>query len=716
MSEAPAAPASTPAADMSRMFTPKAIALIGVSSNPLVSGGQPLRFLKEYGYEGGIYPVNPKRPEVQDVKSYASVLDVPETCDLAVIMVAAPLVAGAIRDCGKAGIPYAVVMSAGFEQGENAESPLQQALKDAIAESGVRVVGPNCTGIVNLHTHAFCAQGGALSDKTLRAGEVAVVAQSGGVGLSMLAFLHQAGCGVGYLASSGNEVDLDVFDLAAQLITQPDVSIVTLYLETSTRGHKLRALGQQALALGKPVVVLKAGNSGRASEAASSHTGKLTADYKLFRAAFDEGGYVEVGDIDELVETVSVLKSGVRAHGKRVVIQTTSGGWGVMLAERCEALGLELPPLAADTLAAIKPLVPPFASLANPLDITPAGYKDQYASYNEITRLLLSDPVCDVLVVRSATGGDMAVWADGLLRVVADFDKPIFVHWATSPGRFEDVRQRLLQAGIPCFSFVNQIARNVAAMVNFARKATRSSDAVAPAKRAALNLPTGARHLSEFEAIACLRAYGIPVAQAQRVRTEELAAADFSALRFPVAVKIDSADIPHKTDVGGVELGMKDAASLRATAAAVIERVKKNAPKARVDGVLVQEMASGLEMIVGAINDPHFGPFVMLGMGGVLTEVIDDVAIRFAPVTREAALGMIGQLRGRRALDAVRGRPARDVDALADAVVRLSRLIADWHDRIGEIEINPLFVHAQGEGVTAADCLIRVIDQTTALA
>lgn len=695
---------------MSRMFNPKAIALIGVSSNPLVSGGQPLRFLKEYGYKGGIYPVNPKRPEVQGVKSWTSVLDVPEQCDLAVIMVAAPLVPGAIRDCGKAGIPYAVVMSAGFEQGENAESPLQQALMAAIAESGVRVVGPNCTGIVNLHTHAFCAQGGALSDPTLRAGEVAVVAQSGGVGLSMLAFLHQGGCGVGYLASSGNEVDLDVFDLAAQLITQPDVSIVTLYLETSTRGHKLRALGRQALALGKPVVVLKAGNSGTASEAASSHTGKLTADYKLFRAAFDEGGYVEVNDVDELVDTVSVLKSRARPHGKRVVVQTTSGGWGVMLAERCEALGLELPPLAAHTLAAVKPLVPPFASLANPLDMTPAGYADQYASYNEITRLLLSDPACDVLVVRSATGGDMAVWADGLLRVVADFDKPVFVHWATSPGRFEDVRQRLLKAGIPCFSYVNQIARNIAAAVNFARKAVPAKASHSPAARPPLELPPGSRHLSEFEAIDCLRAYGISAAQARRVRTEDVASADFSSLRFPVAVKIDSADIPHKTDVGGVELGIKDIASLRTTAAAVIARVKKNAPQARVDGVIVQQMASGLEMIVGAVNDPYFGPFVMLGMGGVLTEVIDDVAIRFAPVTQKDALAMIEQLRGRKALGAVRGRPARDVAAVADAVARLSRLIADHHDRIGEIEINPLFVHADGESVTAADCLIRLTE------
>ena len=695
---------------MSRMFAPKAIALIGVSSNPLVSGGQPLRFLKEYGYKGGIYPVNPKRAEVQGVKSWNSVLDVPEQCDLAVIMVAAPLVAGAIRDCGKARIPYAVVMSAGFEQGENAESPLQQALKEAIAESGVRVVGPNCTGIVNLHTHAYCAQGGALSDPTLRPGETAVVAQSGGVGLSMLAFLHQAGCGVGYLASSGNEVDLDVFDLAAQLITQPDVSIVTLYLETSTRGHKLRALGAKALALGKPVVVLKAGNSGRASEAASSHTGKLTADYKLFRAAFDEGGYVEVSDIDELVETVSVLKSKVRAHGKRVVIQTTSGGWGVMLAERCEALGLELPPLASDTLAAIKPLVPPFASLANPLDITPAGYKDQYASYNEITRLLLSDPVCDVLVVRSATGGDMAVWADGLLRVVANFDKPVFVHWATSPGRFEDVRQRLLQAGIPCFSFVAQIARNVAAMVNFARKKAGGDKAAGQPARVALELPSAARHLSEFEAMACLRAYDIPVTRSQRVRTGEITTADFSGLRFPVAVKIDSADIAHKTDVGGVELGIADAAALRTAAAAVLARVKQKAPQARLDGVLVQEMAQGFEMIVGAVSDLHFGPFVLLGMGGVLTEVIDDVVIRFAPLSREDALAMIGQLRGRRALDAVRGRPARDVEALADTVVRLSHLIADWQGRIAEIEINPLFVHAQGEGVTAADCLIRVTE------
>ena len=699
-------------ADLSRLISPSAIALVGASSNPSLSSGQPLRYLKQYGFAGRFYPVNPNRQEVQGVKSYDSVLALPEVCDVAVVTVAAALVPGVIRDCGTAGIPFAIVLSAGFEDAEGAQSPLQRALKDAIAESGVRVVGPNCTGIVNLRNNSYCAQGGALSDPSLRPGPVAVVSQSGGVGLSMLAFINAAGSGVGCLASSGNEVDIDVFDLADYLLAQADISIVALYVETSVKGRKLRALGRRALALKKPVVVLKAGNAGTARNAATSHTGRLTADYALFRAAFREGGYVEVGDIDEMVEAIGVLRHGRLPRGNRVALQTTSGGWGVMLAERCEHLGLQLPALTEATVAAIRPLVPGFASLANPLDITPLGYKDQYASYNEITRMLLADPAVDLLVVRSATGTDIGVWAEGLLRVVAASDKPVFVHWAPSPNRFEDVRARLEGNGIACFSFVNQIARNVAASVNFAAKAARLAPAAPQAAPvvacAPLPLPDSPCTLSEREAIECLQAYGIAVAKSRFLRREDIANAELPDFRFPLAVKIESADIPHKTDVGGVILNAASMAEVRAAAATIFERVGRAVPQAAINGVLVQEMARGVEMIVGAVNDPHFGPIVMLGMGGVLAEMIDDVTYRFAPVAAADAADMVSELRGKTVLAGMRGEAPRDVGALAETIVRLSQLLCDSSGKIGEIEINPLFVHARGEGVTAADCLITV--------
>ena len=702
--------------DLSRLFAPAAIALVGASSNPKLTSGQPLHFLKEYGYAGRFFAVNPKRNEVQGIKTYASVLELPEICDVAVITVAAPLVAGVIRECGTAGIPFAIILTAGFERSEGDGASLQLALQSAITESGVRVVGPNCTGIINLFNHAFCGQGGALSDPNLRAGPVAVVSQSGGVGLSMLAFINSTETGVGYLASSGNEADLDICDLANHLLEKPDVEMIALYLETSIKGRKIRALGNKALQLQKPIVVLKAGNNGLARNAATSHTGRLTADYALFRTAFQEGGFVEVSDIDEMVETINALKSRSRPLGNRVAIQTTSGGWGVMLAERCEQLGLILPPLSEHTIDAIKPLVPGYASLGNPLDITPQGYKDQYSSYNEITRHLLAAPENDLLVVRSATGGDMAVWAEGLIGISKNFDKPVFVHWATSPNRYPEVKALLEQSGIPCFSFVNQIARNVAACIGFAAKIQRVP--VAPSIAAVRNWPTGIEIppagciLRESEATQYLRAYGIATVAALHIAVDDINVAELSGLRLPVAVKVSSADIPHKTDIGGVALNIESDVALRAAAQAIIERARTAMPEAVIDGVLIQEMTTGIEMIVGAINDRHFGAIVMLGMGGALAEVIDDVSYRFAPVTSADAMDMIDELKAVRILNGQRGQSKKDTEALADAIVKISTLITDWPEQFSEIEINPLFVHSAGKGVTAADCLIITKSRT----
>lgn len=706
--------APEPGKDLSRLLSPAAIALVGASSNPQVTSGQPLRYMREFGYTGRMYPVNPKREQVQGLRCYGSVLAIPEACDVAVITVAAAHVPGTLRACGIAKIPFAVVLSAGFEAASEADTRLRDELRQAIVDSGVRVVGPNSTGVVNLNCRSYCAQGGALSDPTLRPGPVAVVSQSGGVGLSMLSFIQSAGIGTSYLLSSGNELDLDVFDFADHLLDAQDVSTIALYLESTTRGHKLRALGRRALALGKPIVVLKAGNAGAARNAAASHTGRLTADYELFRAAFREGGYVEVGDIDELVDMVKALNCRMRPRGNRSAILTTSGGWGVMMAERFEQHGLTLPELSPATLNSVRELVPSYASLANPVDITPQGYKDQYASYNEITRLLLADPGIDLVVVRSATGSDMRVWAERLIPIAEGCDKPVVVHWAPSGQRYHDVRELLERHGIPCFSFVNQVARIVAASVAFTQKQSRGQPVLqAPvpepaSMRPALALRNSPGNMGEFSAVECLRAYAIPVARGRLFKLDEVDEIELHDLRFPVAVKVESADIPHKTDAGGVALNVREVSEVRNAARRILARVRAAAPDAAVNGILVQEMASGVETIVGAVSDPDFGPLVMLGMGGVFAETIRDVTYRFAPVTTADAMSMMKEIKGLLMLEDNRGQPRRDIEALADAIVNLSRLIWDYRHEIAEIEINPLFVRASGEGITAADCLIRV--------
>ena len=296
--------------DLSRLLTPQSIAIIGASSNDTSISGQPLRLMLEAGYAGKIYPVNPKRDEVQGIKAYPDALSIPGSCDVALVAVSAAQVPQALRDCGKAGIPFAVVLAGGFEEIGEAGMAMQRELNAAIKESRVRVVGPNCIGVANIATRAFCAFGGALYDKSLEPGPVAVVSQSGGVGLSMLAHAHARGVDSRYIVSCGNEADLNFFDFCHTLLVQDDVKLIMAYLESSTEGVKLRELGQRALQLGKPIILLKVGNSGAGRRAAGSHTGKLTADYTLFKAAFNEGGFIEVQDLNELADVAKLVLGG----------------------------------------------------------------------------------------------------------------------------------------------------------------------------------------------------------------------------------------------------------------------------------------------------------------------------------------------------------------------------------------------------------------------
>ncbi len=697
--------------DLSRLLAPSAIAIVGASTNPQSIGGQPLRYMQQFGYKGGLYPVNPGKADIQGVPCFNSVLDILAPCDVAVVAVAARRVPQVIRDCGTAHIPYAVVLSAGFDEVGGAGSDLQKELQTAITQSGVRLLGPNCTGIVNLHHHVYCAQGGALSDPTLKAGPIAIVSQSGGVGLGILAFAQGAGLGTHCLVSSGNEVDLNVFDFVEHLLEDDDVSVIVLYLESSTEGKRIRTLGKRALEVGKPIVVLKAGNSGAARTAATSHTGRLTADYELFKTAFREGGYVEADDIDDLIELAKALRVRKRATGKRCAILTGSGGWGVMMSERCEQLGMSLSTFAPDTLSEISKLTPDFGSITNPVDVTPQGYGADHAIYGAMCRHLLADANVDILLTRSATGGNVQAWAERTVEAAESTDKPVLVNWAPSPLRYLDEKKYLEDRGIACIAYPGRLARVAAAITEFSLKtaAVKSADsAVTSSQPIPLPLRADAGTMGEYASKKCLQAYGISVTRDVFFKPDQIDSVDLSELRFPVAVKAESADLPHKTEAGGVLLNVADAAGVRAAAHTILKNVRAYAPQAVIDGITVQEMAAGVEVILGAVVDPHFGPYIMFGMGGIFAEIARDVSYRYAPVNKEQALAMMQEVKGAKLLAGARGQSARDADALADTIVRLSQLIIDHQTRVSEIEINPLFVRERGAGVTAADCLITV--------
>ncbi|MBI3069227.1 MAG: acetate--CoA ligase family protein [Betaproteobacteria bacterium] len=492
--------------DLSRLFSPRSIAIVGASENPRRIGGQPVVALTRYGYQGEVFLVNPRRPDIQGRTCYPDVTAIPRPCDVALIAVPAENVPEVLMQCGRAHIPFAIVLSAGFREVGNAE--LQARLEQAISGSGVRMLGPNCVGLLNLRERVFSGFGAGFRNPDLKRGPLAMVSQS--------------------------------------------------------------------------------------------------------------GGFVEVHEMYDIVDYAYAFLQRRLPKGPAVGIITTSGGAGVLLADRCTELGLDLPPVRVSALEELKKLVPGFASLANPIDLSAQLAQDP-ERFNAATRAVISDPGIDQVILRSFPGTAVEEWARGLVNLVADNEKPVLIS-------------------------ISGLRKSLGASAQLLEQA--------------------------------------------------------------VAVKVDSPDIPHKTEAGAVRLNVDSMEELRSAAREVVDSALRFAPGATINGVLIQQMAQGLEVIVGALNDDYFGPVVVVGAGGVLTEVLGDRAMRFAPIDTATARELIEETRFSKLLDGYRGGPRLDAGALAELVSRLSQLIADHRDLIAEIDVNPVFVHAEGQGATAADALI----------
>lgn len=696
-------------ADLGRFLHPRGIAIVGASSDLSRIGGQPIRLLTEYGYTGKVYPVNPKYPEIKGLACYPDLASVPKPCDVALVALAAPHVPGVIEQCGKAGIPYALVLSAGFSEVGAEGRLLQEKLAAAAKASGVRVVGPNCLGMMNLTAGIRNGFGGTLQLNTLRQGPVAMVTQSGGFGFGAVATASHYGIGFNYVVSTGNEVDLTALDWMADLLERPEVEVLVAFIEGIGDGRRLVAIGQRALELGKPILVWKVGNSTVGARAVTSHTARLTAGYPLYRTAFRLGGYVEIEDIDDLVDTAKVFLAKKRPRGNRVGVITLSGGAGVLLADRAVESGLELPPLSEATKTGLREFVAPFATVANPVDATPQGYNDNFATYNRVIKAILDDPAIDMAIARSPRGKAAEPWSRGLIALLHDTGKPLLLNWPTSPDDNADVLAYLEQNGVPCLITPTRAARAAGALHEFSEKQRRHAERGRPAlaravARQDLELPAGTATLGERASKQLLAAYGVPVVRERMLTPADVESLADAPLPFPLAVKVESPDVPHKTEAGAVQLGITDLMGLKAAAREVVSAAQRYRPDARIDGVLVQEMASGLEVIIGAVNDPCFGPVITFGLGGVMTEILHDVTHRFAPFDAATAREMIAEIKGAALLAGYRSKPALDVAALADALARLSLLAADHADRIAEIDVNPLFVREHG--VMAADALV----------
>ncbi|HSN38581.1 MAG TPA: acetate--CoA ligase family protein [Burkholderiales bacterium] len=704
-------PVPTPRHDLTRFLHPRAIAVIGASNDLSRIGGQPLRLLTEFGYQGQVYPVNPKYSEIKGLPCYPDIAAAPTPCDVALIALSAPLVPNAIAQCGKAGVPFAIVLSAGFSEVGSEGKALQSELLAAAREHGVRVVGPNCLGLMNLADNVRIGFGGTMQLKTLRPGPIAMVTQSGGFGFGVAAIACYYGLGFNYIISTGNEADLSMLDWIADLIERPEVEIVTVFMEGITDGRRLIEIGERALELGKPVLIWKVGNTDVGSRAATSHTARMTAGYELYRAAFRGGGFIEIEDVDDLIDICKVFRAHKLPAGNRVAVLTLSGGAGVLLADRCVEHGLELPKLSAATTAKLREIMVSFASADNPIDATAHGYNDNFASYSRAIREVLADPNIDQAIARVPRGRAARPWAEGLIAVMQDTAKPLVLNWPTAPDDNGDVMQYLEQNNVPCILAPGRAVHALAALNGFAAKkrayAQRAGHVlqrpIAPQK---LRWPQTATTLGEHHSKHALKTYGVPVVEEVLMQAADVEMLTRCSLPFPLAVKLESPDIPHKTEAGVVRLDIRDLDGLKHAVRDIMAAANHYKPDARIDGILLQQMAEGFEVIVGAVNDPFFGPVVAFGLGGVFAELLKDLTYRFAPFDRDAAKEMIAEIKGAALLSGYRGRPVLDTDALADVLARVSLLINDHADRIAEIDINPLFVRPAGRGVVAADALI----------
>lgn len=709
-SEAPDRDVAT--SGIAALLRPRGIALLGVSGRADNLMARPLRYLVEHGFAGGIYPVNPKYDELNGLPCYPSLADVPGPVDLVLVLVPAEAVEDAIRQAAAAGASAAVVYASGFTETGPEGAALQQRLTAVAKETGVRVLGPNCQGFLYAPNGVVATFTAAADRPLTHDSGVGYVGQSGAVGGSILDLATDMGLGLAAWASTGNQADLGLVEVSAELLADPAIRVLMLYVEAADDGPAYARLAQQARDLGKHLVVLRSGRSSAGRRAAASHTGSMLGDDVAFVLTSEQHGVVLVDDIDELLSVAAVLALGTAPEGPRVAVVTTSGGAGSLAADRCEEVGLEMPELSAATQDRLRPLIPAFGALANPVDVTAQLFSRGAHAFGDVCRIVADDPSVDVVavLVTMVVGEPGARLAEDLVATAEKLGKPLLVAWIAGQELTVEGRAVFRAAGLPVFGSIGDLARCAA------RLAPPLHRSGAPALVPPPPLPAdrvrallGAPRVDGEE---LLRTIGVRQPSSVLVRTAAEAQVAAEQLAGPSVFKLHAGELAHKSDVGGVRVGVPVESAAQVFDELLAAAASHHVPD--VEGVLVQELVPpGTELIVGATaGQDGFPPVVTVGLGGVTTELFRDLASGLAPVTPEQAWGMLRSLRAWPLLAGFRGAEPADVAAAVDAVVRISQAVAAAGDRLVELEVNPLIVATRGRGATAVDVLVRTTAQT----
>jgi len=690
------------------LLQPRSIAIVGVSTKPGKIGYLLLENILQGEYPGKVYPIHPSASEILGLKVYPSIHSVPDEIDAALISVPAKMVPQMAEECGKKGVKGLIVITSGF--GEVGEHDLENQLMDIAHQYNMRVLGPNVVGILS--------NGDRLNASFIAPlplpGKVSMISQSGALLAALNLASHSYRAGFEKLISVGNMADIDFADVIGWLNQDEGTHCIALYAEEIKDGKRfIEAAGK----VSKPIIALKAGVSKHGAAAAASHTGSLAGTAKVYSAAFEKAGVIQATGLGNLFNRSLALSLQAPMKGDHLAIVTNGGGVGVLSADAAEHFGVPVQFMPEDLQEELRQFLPPFASTKNPVDLTGMAGPDWYLPS---LRKTLSHPWVDGLVVlfTEGAGHDPVEIAKTIRRAVDESgvnNKPVTASFIGG-DRSEKAMKWLVEHGIPAYNVPEEAIDALAGLHECAKLKKGmafSGEIYSNGKtETALAIIQKARSenrtvLSEIEAHQVFASYQLPVAQMNLATSEEDAVKIAREINYPVAMKIVSPDILHKSDAGGVKVNIQDDVGVREAYHSVIENAKAYKPSARIQGVMIQEMAqSGLEIILGSVNDPAFGPAIMFGMGGIFVEVLRDVTFKIAPLTLEQSNQMLDEIRGAALLDGVRGEAPRDRQALAEVLFRYSSLVYDLAEEISESDANPAFVYEEGQGVRIVDARI----------
>ncbi|HME27342.1 MAG TPA: acetate--CoA ligase family protein [Acetobacteraceae bacterium] len=695
-------------------FWPQSIAVLGASPDTHRIRGRLLHQLRENDYPGRILPINPSYQEIGGLRCYAAIGDVGEPVDLALVAIPAAGVAPALEECARAGVKNALIISSGFAEEGGAAGDMQAALVEVTRRTGIRACGPNCEGYFNAlgkiaTTFSPTVEVKEDADQVLVSDRrVGVIAQSGGIGFALFNRGKAAGIGFSYVISTGNEADLNTADFLDYMIEDSNTHAVLLFCEAVRNGPTFIAALAKARRLAKPVIAIKIGRSDAGTRASASHTASLSGSPTAYHAVFERYGVIEAEDPDEAVAIAGVLLTCPLPRGRRTGIITPSGGGGAWMADTLSLHGLIVPPLSAATQEALRAVMPSYGASGNPVDVTAQGSATGAALMTAMETLARSDEIDMLVLITSLTSETrVSLDADRVRATAALCGKPMTVWTYTLPSEFG--RRTAARCGLFTHSDLRNVGVAMSKLAGYAEAQTRPLPA-SPAGVPVASLPDDLpRVLTEHHAKALLAPYGLPKSQERFVTSAAEAAEAANALGYPVAMKIASPDLPHKTEAGGVVLGLQGQHSVTAAYEQIIASAQRYKADARIEGVLVQKMAPrGHELAIGMVNDPTFGPIMMVGLGGTLVEVMGDVVHRPAPIDVAEATDMLRSLKSAKLLQGFRGAEPIDVAPAADLIANLSHAALAYRESIAEMEFNPVILHADGSGLTIADALVTL--------